>query len=80
MRQKQTTRLTLLDLSAMDRDLIKELARQEHFSRIACYRLAGQDATLILDTGDDTEDSWPAIISCSDYYYTLKNKPQLTFG
>ena len=64
----------------MDRDLIKELARQEHFSRIACYRLAGQDATLILDTGDDTEDSWPAIISCSDYYYTLKNKPQLTFG
>lgn len=80
MTNKPVNRLTLADLNAMDRDLIKELARQRQFTRFACYRLSGQDATLILDTGDESGESWPAKISCSDYYYTLKNKPQLTFG
>lgn len=77
---KPSHRFTFSDLDAMNRDLIRELAHQHDFLRISCYRLAGSDATLILDTGDDPSATWPAIINCLNYYCTLKNKAHLTFG
>ncbi len=80
MTQKPARQLSISDLYVMDKDLIKELARQSRYSRLACYRITGQDATLILDTGDKTEREWPAKVPCHDYYYTLKNKQLLKFG
>jgi signal transduction histidine kinase len=64
----------------MDKDLIREIARQRQFDRIACYRITGQEATLILDTKSEQEDTWPPKIDCDQYYYTQNNRVQLTFG
>lgn len=64
----------------MDKDLIREIARQRHFERIACYRIDGQVATLILDTKTDEDGAWPPTLSCDQYYYTQNNRLQLTFG
>jgi signal transduction histidine kinase len=77
---KPIHRLSLTDLSAMDKDLIKEIAKQNQYQRLACYRITGPDATLILDTGGTGGHAWPAKFACHDYYYTLKNRQQLKFG
>lgn len=79
MTSKPIHRLSLTDLSAMDKDLIKEIAKQHQYQRLACYRINGPDATLILDTDGTAAHAWPAKIACHDYY-TLKNRQQLKFG
>jgi K+-sensing histidine kinase KdpD len=77
---KTNHKFTFSDLDSMNREILRELARDNQITRLACYRLSGQNATLILDTCEDPSISWPAIISSTNYYCTLKNRPHLTFG
>ena len=77
---KNTPKFTFSDLDAMNREIIGELARENQITRLACYRLSGQAATLILDTCEEPSIAWPAIINTANYYCTLKNRPHLTFG
>ena len=75
-----TSRISILDLGAMDRDIIREIIRQQGYRRFACYGVSQDSATLILDTGDDTDTPIAPRFNCSPFYYTAKSRPVLASG
>lgn len=75
-----TSRISILDLGAMDRDLIREIIRPYGYKRLACYGIAQDNATLLLDTGMPDETPAAPRFSCSSYYYTAKSRPVLASG
>lgn len=75
-----TSRISILDLGAMDRDIIREIIRQQGYRRFACYGVSQDSATLILDTGENTDIPIAPRINCSPFYYTAKSRPVLASG
>lgn len=73
-------RLSILDLGAMDRDLIRDICRQYGYMRFACYRITQDSATLLMDTGQTADAPTPPTIDCSSYYYTAKSRMILASG
>lgn len=75
-----TSRISILDLGAMDRDIIREITRQYGYRRFACYGLTQDNATLLLDTGEANDSPIAPKFSCAQYYYTAKSRSVLASG
>lgn len=75
-----TSRISILDIGTMDRELIREVCKLHGYRRFACYRITQDSATLLVDTADLTDSPITAKFDCSSYYHTAKSRVILASG